>query len=288
MDSQSGQKYPIALSFDLEYWWCSELLKDVHLEEKKEIIQEATTHVLNLLDKHHRKSTFFVLGSVAERYQDLIRLIHQKGHEIAAHGYAHSNIFDLNPQKFEEDLKKATEILTSLTSERPVGYRAPNFSFDQCTNWAYDILKKWGYEYSSSVFPFKTKLYGLPNAPVSPYSPSRSDLLSHDPERKFIEFPATVLKVFGKNMPVSGGVYFRLLPVGFTKFALKTITKQRPAMFYLHMRDLHKNVPRIKRLSIEARIVHYYGLKNAAKKFENLLKHFEFKTVKETLGFGKS
>lgn len=284
MASQSRRNYPIALSFDLEYWWCSELLRDVHLEEKKEIIEEATLLVLNLLDKHNRKSTFFVLGSVAKKYPDLIRLIHQKGHEIATHSYSHKNIFELKPQEFEEELKKVTEILTSITSEKPIGYRAPNFSFDQNTNWAYDILKKIGYKYSSSIFPFKTKLYGLPKAPLSPYSPSSSDLLLHDPKGKFIEFPATVLKVLGKNIPVSGGIYFRLLPVSFTKFALKRITKERPATFYLHMRDLYENVPRIKHLSIEARIVHYFGLKNAINKFEYLLKHFEFVAVKDALG----
>jgi len=283
-ESQSPRNYPVALSFDLEYWWCSELLKDVYLEEKKEIIHEAALLVLNSLDKQNLKSTFFVLGSVAEKYPDLIRHIHQRGHEIAAHSYSHRNVFELTPQEFEEDLKKTTEILTSITSEKPIGYRAPNFSFEQNTNWAYGILKRFGYKYSSSVFPFKTKLYGLPKAPLSPYSPSPSDLTLPDPQGQFIEFPATVLKVLGKNIPVSGGIYFRLLPVSFTKFALKRIIKERPAIFYLHMRDLYEHVPRIKRLSFEARIVHYFGLKNAMKKFECLLKHFEFKAVRDVLG----
>ena len=283
MRSITAGAHPIALSFDLEYWWCSELLNQEKLSHKPEILTEATHLVLQMLDKYRIKSTFFILGTVAEKFPQLVSTIHKKGHEVASHSHSHSNVFELSPDQFEEEVKNSTDILTSITYEKPIGFRAPNFSFDQRTPWAYGILEKYGYQYSSSVFPFKTKLYGLPKAPVYPYSPSRENLEVPDPEGKFIEFPASVLEVLGKNIPVAGGFYFRVLPLRFTHFALGHIVRRRPAVFYLHMRDLYAQLPRFNNLSLKARLFHYWGLKTSLRKFEALLQHFDFMPVKEAL-----
>lgn len=283
MRSITAGAHPIALSFDLEYWWCSELLNQEKLSHKPEILTEATHLVLQMLDKYRIKSTFFILGTVAEKFPQLVSTIHKKGHEVASHSHSHSNVFELSPDQFEEEVKNSTDILTSITYEKPIGFRAPNFSFDQRTPWAYGILEKYGYQYSSSVFPFKTKLYGLPKAPVYPYSPSRENLEVPDPEGKFIEFPASVLEVLGKNIPVAGGFYFRVLPLRFTHFALGHIVRRRPAVFYLHMRDLYAQLPRFNSLSLKERLFHYWGLKTSLRKFEALLQHFDFMPVKEAL-----
>ncbi len=283
MRSITAGAHPIALSFDLEYWWCSELLNQEKLSHKPEILTEATHLVLQMLDKYRIKSTFFILGTVAEKFPQLVSTIHKKGHEVASHSHSHSNVFELSPDQFEEEVKNSTDILTSITYEKPIGFRAPNFSFDQRTPWAYGILEKYGYQYSSSVFPFKTKLYGLPKAPVYPYSPSRENLEVPDPEGKFIEFPASVLEVLGKNIPVAGGFYFRVLPLRFTHFALGHIVRRRPAVFYLHMRDLYAQLPRFNNLSLKERLFHYWGLKTSLRKFEALLQHFDFMPVKEAL-----
>jgi len=284
MRSIKAGVHPIALSFDLEYWWCSELLNGENLGYKPEILTPATQMVLELLDKHQIKATFFILGVVAEKHPKLVEAIHQKGHEVASHSHSHRNVFELSPSRFEEEVRKSTDVLTSIIRERPIGFRAPNFSFDQRTSWAYGILEKYGYRYSSSVFPFRTKLYGLPKAPVFPYSPSRENLELADPEGRFIEFPASVLDVFGKNIPVGGGFYFRILPLRFTRFALGKIIRRRPAVFYLHMRDLYAPLPRYKSLSPQARFFHYWGLKTSLSKFEILLESFEFKPVRKILG----
>jgi polysaccharide deacetylase family protein (PEP-CTERM system associated) len=275
--------WPIALTFDLEYWWSSELLKRVNLTEKKPILEEASELILGLLAEHGTRATFFVLGSVAEKNPQLIRRIHQEGHEIAAHGYSHKNVFDFHPENFKDEVQKVTEILSTITSERPLGFRAPNFSFDERTVWAYDVLREFGYKYSSSVFPFKTKLYGVPKAPLKPYSPSSESILLHDPQGEFIEFPATVFQILGKNIPISGGFYFRLLPVWLIKFCLTKVIKKRPAVFYLHMRDLYEDVPRLRNLPLRAQIFHYLGIKRSLPKFESLLTRFEFRPVREVL-----
>ena len=210
----------------------------------------------------------------------------EEGHEIANHGYSHLNVFDLQPQEFDRDIKKSTELLVSLTGIQPFGYRAPNFSFDHRTTWAYPILRKYGYTYSSSVFPFKTRLYGVRRVPLHPYRPSSDNICVSDPQGEILEFPATVGSILGKKIPISGGFYFRLLSFRLLKYMYARVGKLRPAMFYLHLRDINPKIPRLKDLSLTSRFFHYYGLKQALKKLELLLVSFEFQRVIDVLGLG--
>jgi len=276
--------YPIALSVDLEFWWCSELLKGVKIEDRTEIIQDAARLLLDELSRRDCRATFFILGEVAEKYPALILDISKQGHEIANHGASHRNVFEMTPTEFEEEVRRSTEVLADIVGQKPIGFRAPNFSFDQRTVWAYDILKSFEYRYSSSVFPFKTRLYGVPKAPLQPYSPSASDICRHDPDGDLLEFPASVYRLAGINVPVSGGFYFRLLPVRFLRFALTRITTSRPAVLYLHLRDIYPDAPRISGLPLSARVFHYWGLNKALEKLRFLLNHMKFTTVKNTLG----
>jgi len=281
------QKNAFSLTIDLEFWWCSEFLKNTTYQDKGDIIQEATHMVLDLLRKYEAAATFFTLGEVAERYPQIIAKIHQEGHEIANHGYKHHNVFEMTPQEFEGNIQRSGKILKSITGLSPKGYRAPNFSFTRKTGWAYDILRNLDYKYSSSLFPFRTKLYGIPEAPLSPYHPSRIDFLKKDDEETFIEFPGTVIKIFSKNVPISGGFYFRILPVSWQASGLNRVLAQRPAMFYLHLRDLYQDIPRVKMPPL-AYFFHYYGIKKALRKFEALLQKFTFDTMESTLGLNKT
>ncbi len=281
------QSHPIALTIDLEFWWCSEFLKNIPCRDYGDIIEEASGLVLDRLKKHGTKATFFVLGEVAERYPQVIKEIHLGGHEIANHGDSHRNVFEMTPEKFERSVQKSGRLLQSITGQSPKGYRAPNFSFTRKTSWAYDILRQNGYAYSSSLFPFKTKLYGIPEAPLFPYHPSRDNFLKEDDHESFFEFPGTVLQILGKNIPVSGGFYFRVLPLSWIVWGLKRVLAQRPAVFYIHLRDLDRGVPRIKMPPL-ARFFHYYGLKRALIKFESLLQTFKFDTAAKVLGIADS
>ena len=278
-------RHPIALTVDLEFWWNSEFLKGVPCESLGDVIEPAVGSLLNSLKGYGIKATFFVLGEVAEKYPRVIHNIHQKGHEIANHGYSHTNVFELTPEEFGSDVERSTALLESITGVSPVGYRAPNFSFSKETAWAYPILEDNGYSYSSSIFPFKTRLYGVPEAPISPYSPSREDITIPDPEIHIKEYPATVIRCLGKKLPISGGFYFRILPAVVTKNALKGILKNRPASFYIHLRDLYPAVPRLKDIPRLARFFHYYGLSTSMKKFEYLLAHFNFQTMKSIIDY---
>ena len=270
-----------ALTIDLEPWHASEFLAKYLPEEKDDQIEEAVRPILELLDKNKTRATFFVLGSVAEKYPEVVREIYDKGHEIASHAYSHNTLDKLGETKFEEEIEKSVGLLESITGEKPIGFRAPSFSINNSTKWAFKILKDYAFKYDSSIFPIKTMLYGVPNAPLHPYRPSMNDVAQHDPDGDIIEFPMTVFKL-GKNIPVAGGFYLRILPLWFLKLAIKRVNKNRPAIIYVHPWETYPHTPRLK-IPLFSKFVTYYGINSALKKFEGLLKTFKFTPVSEVL-----
>ena len=268
-----------ALSVDLEYWWSIEFIENCISKEKGDFIIESVEPLLNLLDAYDVNATFFVSGMVAEKYPDLISEIYMQGHEIGCHGYAHKTLSNLGEIGFEEDLTKAMRYLGRY---HPRGYRAPSFSLTNDTIWALEILIKYGYMYDSSVFPVKTSLYGVPNAPLRVYRPCKHDISLHDPQGSIIEFPLTVLKI-GTNIPIAGGFYLRALPVGFLKWGIHRVNRdKRPAVIYVHPWEAYPKIPKA-HMSLSKRIITYYGINSTLKKLEELLKELKFKSIQEVL-----
>ena len=269
-----------ALSFDLEYWHNADMIKNYLPERKEDLIIETTTPILDLLDRYNVRATFFVLGTVAEKYTELIETIYEKGHEIASHGYSHTNLHDLGEGRFEEEIQKSVNLLNAI-AEKPVGFRAPRFSLDNSTKWAFKVLKQHGFKYDSSIFPIKMKAYGVPNAPLSPYTPAMDDITKSDQNGGIVEFPLSVFRI-GANIPVSGGFYLRVIPFSVLKLAIRSINKKRPAIIYIHPWETYNWLPKLE-MPIIPRFINRYGVNSALNKFEGLLKNFEFKPVREVL-----
>jgi polysaccharide deacetylase family protein (PEP-CTERM system associated) len=270
-----------ALSIDLEYWWCSEFLTEYLPEKRDDQFPESVISLLDLLDKYKTKATFFVLGAVAEHHPDLIEEIYNKGHEIACHAYSHKTLYELGREKFEKEIIKSLELIGMYN---PIGFRAPSFSINNETKWAFEILEKYGFKYDSSIFPIKTMLYGVPNAPVNVYRPSKKDISKHDPNGTIVEFPLTVINM-GKNIPIAGGFYLRALPLCFLKWGIKKVNQSRPAIVYIHPWEMYAKTVRLD-IPLFSKFVTYYDLAHAFNKFEELLKVFEFKPVKKILYYG--
>ncbi|MFA0823672.1 MAG: polysaccharide deacetylase family protein [Methanomethylovorans sp.] len=270
-----------ALSIDLEYWHTAELVRRFAPEDREDYVLDAVIPLLDLLDKYNTKATFFVLGSLAEKYPDLVKYIYEKGHEIGSHSYSHKTLYDLDKEKFDWEIKRTNNILKSITGESPIGFRAPTFSIDNSTKWAFDILIKNGFKYDSSVFPIKTNLYGVPNAPVSPYRPSKTDITLHDSSGLILEYPLSILKI-GKNIPIAGGFYLRIFPTLFLKNAIKTVNKNRPVVLYIHPWETCAMTPVVP-MPRYSKLITYYGIKSSLKKVENLLISFKFAPIREVL-----
>lgn len=267
------------LTFDIEEWYEAnyEEVDVARANFKKSNLENELREILGLCDVFAAKATFFILGKVAEEKPHLVKMIQGAGHEIASHGYEHKLVYDLSPPEFKEDLGKSLAILESITKEKVLGYRAPSWSFNKKTNWAYSILAELGLKYSASIFPIKTSLYGIPNAPRFPYS------VDIDNNKKILEIPTSTVRMFGINIPFSGGAYFRAAPRCLISCGIKRINKEsKPAIVYLHPWEIDREAPRLK-LSFRNRLGHYWGVVGAKNKLEEILKRFSFGTIKEVL-----
>jgi polysaccharide deacetylase family protein (PEP-CTERM system associated) len=169
-------------------------------------LEASTDKLLDLLDEHQTRATFFVLAWNAERTPRLVEKIYNRGHEIASHGFAHELIYRQGPDGFAQDLGRSLRVLRQITGQPVKGYRAPSFSITRESTWAFSILMDYGIEYDSSVLPARRPYCGIPDAPRGPWRLFRND------GRSLIELPPSTVSILNRNLPFSGGGYFRLLP----------------------------------------------------------------------------
>lgn len=263
-----------ALSIDLEFWWCNEFLTEYLPADREDMLKESLQPVFALLSAFDIKATFFVLGAVAERYPELVHEIYQGGHEIACHAYSHRPLHSMSRKEFEDELRRSLELLDDYN---PIGFRAPSFSLNNRTRWALEVLEKYGFQYDSSIFPVKTCLYGVPDAPVGIYRPSRDDITIHDPDGPIIEFPLSIVKL-GINIPVSGGFYLRALPKEFLSWGVGRVASKRPANIYFHPHDLYPGPPRME-VPFVSRFITYHGVQTSLEKLIMLMMKFPFMPI---------
>ena len=266
------------MSIDFEDYFCD--LPFATWNEYENRVIKTTPTLLELFSKYDVKATFFVVGYFAEKFPELIKGIHEEGHEIASHSFSHIDLRKASRVEIEKDLIKSFEVLENVTGEKVVGFRAPFFSIDDSNSWVIDFLKK-HIKYDSSIFPVKSPLYGIPDAPRDIYHPSQKNFIKNDESEEFIEIPLLTNRILSfYNLPSAGGFYFRSLPYFLISQGIKKFNHEnKPAMLYFHPKDLDINMPKIKEYSWH----YYYGKRNILKKFEKLLNDFEFTSAKNFL-----
>lgn len=109
--------------------------------------------LLDLLDSHGIRSTFFVPGYTAHRYPDVVRRIADAGHEIAHHGYLHEQPTALTEVEEIEALDRGLAALREVAGVRPTGYRAPMWDLSWRTP---ALLAERGFLYDSSLMDTDT------------------------------------------------------------------------------------------------------------------------------------
>ncbi|MCG2684018.1 MAG: DUF3473 domain-containing protein [Planctomycetales bacterium] len=240
----------------------------------------ANTHrVLELLDRHCVRATFFVLGWNAERHPELVREIHACGHEIGSHGYWHRLIYQQTPAEFRADLRRSRDVLQEAIGRPVTAHRAASFSITRQSLWALEILVEEGFLLDSSVFPIRHDRYGIPNAQPGPHR-------LETPAGPIWEFPPSVARLAGMNLPVGGGGYFRLFPLPWTIYCLRRINRaqRRPVTFYVHPWELDPEQPRIPASSRLSRFRHYVNLSKNHRKLDGLLRRFRFGRLCDVIG----
>jgi len=226
----------------------------------------ANTHrVLELMARHGCRATFFVLGWVAERDPALVRAIHAAGHELACHSYWHRRACTLTPEEFRSDLRQAKAVIEDAAGVAVVGYRAPTFSIGPENLWALEILADEGFLYDSSIFPIRHDVYGFPGAPRFAHWRSL-------PGGRIFEVPMSTVRIGGANLPVGGGGYLRLLPMSYTRWAMRRIHEadRQPVVVYFHPWELDPEQPRLAG-RWKSRVRHYTGLRGMEKRLDQLL-----------------
>ncbi|MDG2512063.1 DUF3473 domain-containing protein [Sphingobium yanoikuyae] len=266
-----------ALSVDVEDWFqvgaFERTISRADWDALAHRVERNTDAVLDLFAQAGVTGTFFTLGWVAERYPALMRRIAAAGHEVASHGYDHARVFTFTPEQFRADLRKSRAILEDASGQKVSGYRAPSFSIDPRTPWAHPILAEEGYAYSSSVAPIRHDHYGWPDSPRFAWKPvAGSDLL---------ELPVTTAKLGQRTLAAGGGGFFRLLPYGFSRWAIRQVNgqAQRPAIIYFHPWEIDPDQPRVAGAPLRSRVRHYTNLSVMAAKLRRLTQDFAWTRV---------
>ncbi|QTH63131.1 DUF3473 domain-containing protein [Psychrosphaera ytuae] len=236
-------------------------------------VNENTRRLLDLFDQHGAKSTFFILGAVAEKYPDLIKEIDRRGHEVASHGFAHRRATTQTPDVFKEDVYRSKSFLEDTIGKSIEGYRAPSFSINETNEWTYEILVELGFKYSSSTYPIEHDLYGVPNWPRFKY----------DRPEGIIEIPIPTLRNDDKNKGIGGGGYFRLFPYWLSKRRIEKFlgSETAPYSFYFHPWEIDADQPRVKNAAFLSKFRHYVNLSKMEGKITQLLKDYRWDTMKK-------
>ena len=260
------------LSIDVEDWYhILEVASAPDISEWNSMpscVERNFRQLLDIFSEKNVQVTCFFLGYIAQRFPQLVREAHARGHEIASHGYTHRLIYTMTPPAFQEDARRSKNILENIIGQPVLGYRAPGFSVTTETPWFFEKLLETGYAYDSSVFPAPRQHGGLKTDHYEP----------HVVAGGLIECPITVANVLGQDCCFFGGGYLRLFPYALVRrMCRKVLGENRPVIFYLHPREIDPGHPRL-RLGLKRAFKSYINLKTTEPKLRNILEDFEVTT----------
>ncbi len=271
-----------ALSFDIEDWFHMVEIEAVADSSKwdsyESLVERYTEWIVQTVTEANVQATFFVLGWIAERYPQLVKLMVDNGHEVATHSYWHRKVYELTPEAFAEDLRQSIDVIESAGGQKVRGFRAPSFSITPGTEWAFDVLLDAGLEYDASLFPASRAHGGYPCDPA----PHTSMIAPSG--RPMPELPMTMMRLGPATLPFSGGGYMRLLPGWLLRKGFDQLNAQgRPTVVYLHPRDFAPDCPRVS-MSLKRRFKCYVGCGTTKGKLQMLLNRYDFTTCAAVLG----
>ena len=274
-----------ALTIDVEdYFQVSAFAPYIRRDEWGSLecrIERNVNRILDMLAGRDTKATFFTLGWVAERYPQIVRRIVTEGHELASHGYGHERASDLSEAALTDDVTRAKKLLEDIAGVPVLGYRAPSFSIGTGNLWAFDVLARAGHRYSSSIYPIQHDHYGMPDSPRFAYRLGNG----------MLEIPVTTLRLGKRNLPSSGGGYFRLLPYAVSRWMLRRVNRQdrESAVFYFHPWEIDPGQPRVAGIDAKTRFRHYVNIQRTEPRLHSLLADFRWGRMDQIfLGSGQA
>jgi polysaccharide deacetylase family protein (PEP-CTERM system associated) len=275
---------PLAISVDVEeYFHAANLASACPIKSWSDLpsrVAYSTKRLLDFFDAYNVKGTFFVLGYCAKREPSMVREIVSRGHELASHGFAHKIAYLQNEKQFYRDIKRSKDLLEDTAGVVVDGYRAPNFSIRDQNLWAYDLIKKAGYRYDSSLYPVYHDRYGNPHRSMVPE-------VRNTAYGPLLILPLTLFRanILGRDMriPTAGGAYWRIFPKLFIKYALNRAQKESkgPVICYLHPWEIDGEQPYFDSLTASQKLRHYIGLRTFEKRISYFMQHFSFIPIRD-------
>jgi polysaccharide deacetylase family protein (PEP-CTERM system associated) len=241
-------------------------------------LEQSALRTLALLDQYGIRATFFVLGWIAEIAPELVRMVAERGHEIASRGYYHRGVHAMTPEEFREDLARARQALERASGTRVVGFRMADGWFTPADLWALDVLAGEGYEYDSSIAPLGRQFAA---------EPWRRFIHSHHyGDRVLWEFPISTTQLLGHLVPVAGGNYVRQLPPWFVRRGIARWNQRytSPMVFYFHTWELDPDQPKISAAPWLARVRQYRHLDRMEERLRYYLDRYPMTGIAAHLG----
>lgn len=205
----NGAKVAVLLSFDVDNetiaWWDGEpTISDLSRGEYGSRV--ALRRVINLLEENELPASFFIPAlslHLAPQMADEIKRLPR--HEFAVHGWIHERNTRVPPDKERQMMIDAKKMLTELTGETPVGYRAPSWNFSSVTA---DIVKEMGFLYESSMMaddrPYELVIKGEPSGIVElPVEWILDDAPLLNPRGDSYSSPREVLQVYKDEFDIA-------------------------------------------------------------------------------------
>jgi len=272
-DHSSSGRITNALTVDVEdYFQVSAFETHIRREDWDAMpcrVERNMDRILEIFAEAGVKATFFTLGWVAERYPQVVQRIVAGGHELASHGYEHVRVVNQDPKRFRADVARTKGLLEDLSGVEVKGYRAASYSIGSANLWALEVLHEEGYRYSSSIYPIRHDLYGMPEAPRFAFRPHPDGIL---------EIPVTTVEIGGRKLPCGGGGYFRLLPYRVSRWAMRRVNRKdrQACLFYFHPWEIDPDQPRQAGISVKTRVRHYLNLGRTEARLRRLLGDFRW------------
>ncbi len=259
------------LTFDIEDWFHflehRSTKDEVQWKDYEPRVRQNTANVLEMLEKHSQKATFFIVGWIANKNPGLVKEIADAGHEIGLHSYGHQLIWQQTPDEFRQDLLRNIGVLEDQLGYKVDTFRAPGFSVKRSNLWALEVMAEAGISADASIFPALRAHGGMPSFPNN-----FPCIIEHNGIR-IKEFPVNYSKMAGIRTVVTGGGYFRLWPYSL----IRHYTENSPyVMGYFHPRDFDLGQPLLRDLGPYRRFRAYYGLRNSQQKLERWISEYAF------------
>lgn len=234
-----------------------------------------TETLLEMLDRHEVTATFFILGYVADRFPKLIEAIRAGGHEIGSHGHSHTRVYEMTPESFALDLDRSLAALAAAGAPTITAFRAPEWSINDRSLWALDVLAARGFRVDSSMAPLRI----VGNAAYEQSIHRRTT-----DKGAIVECPPMVSRRFGQNVPGGGGWGLRMRAPAATLRELDGRAREgQHSILWVHPWEIDDDPPRV-RLPRAKWFAHYFGLSGFRARLDTILRDGSFVPLDALVG----